>query len=762
MNIHMKQSNRFVYDMLDFELPESLDDVFWLAGKPTEACEENGAVILEIPFQALQKPKLVADNTKEQKMYSMTIQAYGDDIVRCSISFGGGLPNDESNEMIEWDPSLKPKALSVEKTEWGWDVKDCDGIVRMKVNNKEKPIKKWSSLLAAPDEFFDATVFPDGTTAVPFMANDTFSPGHIDSASLGYIERDDKADRSVFSLHARHDEKFAGTGERFQGMNLAGKTILLKNEDALGANSRRAYKNIPFYVSSKGYGLLIMTSHHIRLSLADISTRAAQGLIEGDSLDLFFLGGQSVDRIVYNYKRITGFPRNVPLWSYGTWMSRMTYFSADETIEVAKKMREGKFPCDVIHLDTGWFRKDWQCEWEFNEKTFPDPKTYMDMMREMGIRISLWQTPNIARKTKHYKTAVDNGYLPRKRRAMGDDSNFSAIEYGGRIDFTNPNAVKWYQGLLKNLFDLGAEVIKTDFGEKIDMDAEFHNNMTPQELHNLYALLYQKAAFEITEKTKGKDQAIIWARAGWTGCQRYPVHWGGDCACSWDGLAGTIRAGLHIGVSGFAFWSHDVAGFHGLPDFMNSWPKDDLYVRWTQVGVFTSHMRYHGTSPREPYEYPEAADIVREWLKLRYTLIPYLADQGKKAVTSGYPVFRSLVFHHQDDPYCWHIDDQFYCGDNLLIAPVLNAEGNRDIYLPEGRWTDFWTGRVIQGPVHLKGVVSPLSKIPVFCVTGTKIPVYPEIVQHTGEMDLAKTKYLIFDDSYQGFDHSFLGNIIKL
>lgn len=254
----------------------------------------------------------------------------------------------------------------------------------------------------------------------------------------------------------------------------------------------------------------------------------------------------------------------------------------------------------------------------------------MDTMREMGIRISLWQTPNVARKTKHYKTAVDNGYLPRKRRAMGDDSNFSSVEYGGRIDFTNPNAVKWYQSLLKNLFDLGAEVIKTDFGEKIDMDAEFYNNMTPKELHNLYALLYQKAAFEITEKIKGKDQAIIWARAGWTGCQRYPVHWGGDCACSWDGLAGTIRAGLHIGVSGFAFWSHDAAGFHGLPDFMNSWPEDDLYVRWTQVGTFTSHMRYHGTSPREPYEYPKAADIVREWLKLRYALIPYLADQGRR------------------------------------------------------------------------------------------------------------------------------------
>ena len=757
----MKQSNRFSNDMLDLELPDAANDVFWLSGMAIDGTEEKGSAILKIPFQAQRKSEFLPDGTKEKKIRSMVVRSYGDNIVRCSVSFGGDMPEDRSNVMMEWDPTLKQKPLNLKKTEEGWALFDCDNILRMKINTKKKPIKKWSSLQPDPQYFFDAAVFPDGKTGVPFMANDTFTPLHLDSASLGYVERSGKANRCVFSLHAGYDEKFAGTGERFESMNLAGKTFVLENEDALGANSRRAYKNVPFYLSSKGYGLLIMTSHPVRLSLADISTRAAQGLVEDGNLDLFFIGGQRPDEIIYQYRRITGFPRNVPLWSYGIWMSRMTYFSAEETKEVVRKLRRGKFPCDVIHLDTGWFRKDWQCEWKFNEKTFPDPKKYMDEMKQAGIRISLWQTPNVARNTDVYRTAVENGYLPVKRKSLEDASNFSKVQYGGRIDFTNPAAVKWYQGLLGNLFDLGASVIKTDFGESIDMDGRYYGK-SPEELHNLYALLYQKAAFDITEIIRGKGQAIIWARAGWTGCQRYPVHWGGDSASTWDGLAGTIRAGLHLGVSGFGFWSHDVPGFHGLPDFMNNWPDDDLYMRWTQAGVFTSHMRYHGASPREPYEYPKIADLVRKWWNLRYALIPYLKEQGDKVVKTGFPLMRALLFHHPDDPYCWYIDDEFYCGEDLLVAPVMNPEGKRDVYLPEGRWTDFWTGEMLRGPVRLKGIVSPLSRIPVYCVTGSKIPVYPEIIQHTGEMDLTKVKELVFDGSYKGFSKSILGENIRL
>jgi alpha-D-xyloside xylohydrolase len=291
------------------------------------------------------------------------------------------------------------------------------------------------------------------------------------------------------------------------------------------------------------------------------------------------------------------------------------------------------------------------------------------------------------------------------------------------------------------------------------MDAEYQG-MPAHLLHNLYALLYQKAAFEITRQVKG--EGLVWARAGWVGCQRYPVHWGGDSACTWDGLAGSLRGGLHLGVSGFAFWSHDTPGFHGLPNFMNSWPTDDLYVRWTQASVFVSHMRYHGAQPREPYEYPAIADLVRRWWRLRYALIPYLAESGRQAVKSGYPVLRALLFHHPEDPVCWQIDDQFYSGRSLLVAPVLNGEGKRDVYLPKGAWRDLWTGERFLGPVWLKGVVSPLERIPVYVVDGESISIYPEVVQCTDEMDLRKVTRLVFDETFRGLSESILGAVTGL
>ncbi|HKM07514.1 MAG TPA: alpha-xylosidase, partial [Sphaerochaeta sp.] len=548
---------------------------------------------------------------------------------------------------------------------------------------------------------------------------------------------------------------------RFAGMNLAGKTYVLENTDGLGVNSRRAYKNVPFYISSKGYGLLIMTSAHVRLSLSDISTRAAQALVEDDVLDLFFIGGGTIEQIVQNYRKITGFPEDVPFWSYGTWMSRMSYFSADETLTVVKKMREGKFPCDVIHIDTGWFRKDWKCEWEYSPERFPEPEKYLKQMEDLDIKISLWQLPCIAKDTKYYEIANTHRYVAPKSTHVALSSNFSEVEFDGNIDFSNPEAVVWYQGLLEKLLRQGVAVIKTDFGEVIDEDAAYFG-MPYKKLHNLYALLYQKAAYEISKQVKGPDQAMIWARSGWIGCQRYPIHWAGDSACSWDGMAGTLKGGLHIGISGFAFWSHDVPGFQGIPSFMNSRPDSDLYIRWTQMGVFSSHLRYHGTTPREPYEYPDIADIARQWLNLRYALIPYLAAEGSKATKSGYPLLRALIFHHSDDPLCWSIDDEFYCGDSFLVAPVMNKEGIRDVYLPSGSWIDFWTGQSIDGGVWLKNVVSPLERLPVYVKKGSVIPVYPEIVQSTVEMDLSKVQKIRFDGTYEGFSSSILGETIQL
>ena len=423
----------------------------------------------------------------------------------------------------------------------------------------------------------------------------------------------------------------------------------------------------------------------------------------------------------------------LPLWSFGIWMSRMTYFSAEEVEEICQRLRVEQYPCDVIHLDTGWFRTDWLCEWKFNPERFPDPEGFIKRLADNGYKVSLWQLPYVANGAEQIAEAKENNYIgPLLKEQASEGSNFSTLDYAGTIDFTYDKAKEWYKGLLRNLLNMGVKCIKTDFGENIHMEATYHS-MTPQQLNNIYALLYQKAAYEVTKEVTG--DGIVWARAAWAGCQRYPLHWGGDSESSWAGLAGSLKGGLHFGLSGFAFWSHDVPGFHSTPDFMNSVIDPKVYVRWTQFGVFSSHMRYHGTHKREPWYYPTVSDIVKKWWKLRYRLMPYILEESRVATETGYPVLQALLLHHPDDRTCWHIDDEYYFGRSFLVAPVINSSDRRDIYLPEGEWVNFFSKEHFHGPIWLKDVNVPLDEMPVFCRPGTVIPVYEPEVKSTDDID---------------------------
>ncbi len=760
----MRQHNRFREDMLDLEEPEAAGDVVYIAAAATSARVEGGVAVLTLPLVARKPSSFEADPSVAPVAAALRLQSFGGCMVRAALELSATGPaaplqDLDSSPMIERDPLLQTEQLVVQPGLQAGEylVKDLAGRVVFRTLSPRPPSHPWSRLIPDPDPVFDAVVVPDGASEVPFMAHDTFFPAHRESIALGCVIRNGTPRLSLFSLHARPGEHFLGTGERFSRFGLAGSTIVLENTDALGVSSQRAYKNVPFYVSSAGYGLFVHTSYRSRLSFADISSRAVQGSVESASLDLFFIGGGSVGSIVHNYRRLTGVPRRPPLWSYGAWMARMTYFSAKEALGVAQGMRKGGFPCDVIHLDTGWFKTDWRCEWEFSPERFPDPEGFLREMRNLGFRVCLWQLPLVTEGTSLYSIAREKGYI-----APGTvpplESKFDDAR-GCTIDFTNPAAVEWYKGLLRRLLRMGAAAIKTDFGESIDMQAAYHG-MSAARLRNIYCLLYHRAAFEVTREVY--PDGIIWARSGWAGSQRYPVHWGGDAACTWDGLAATIRGGLQIGLSGFAFWSHDVPGFHSLPSFMNDRPFDDLFVRWTQVGVFTSHLRFHGSSAREPWEYPAVADLVREWLKLRYALIPYLLREADESVSTGLPMFRSLVFHHEEDPIVWTIEDEFYCGGSFLVAPILNAAGVRSVYLPAGEWIDFWTGGRIKGPVTLARVAQPLSRVPLYVRNGAVIPYYPEAVACTDEMDLGRSAELVFDHSYRGFHSSALGVGIEL
>lgn len=746
----MIPTNYYLFDFMDFDSELSKNESLWKACKPTAVYERNGDVCIDVPFQKqMLANDMAADESAERETYTLILRQYSTKTLRLFLDFCGQVPDElPSSEMLQFSDRVEKLPLSAELKDGQWIISTADGVTRAVLNMREPKLDRWSSLQPDPQETIDLRLFPDGKREIRLAAYDHFSPPRYDALPIGFCKMNDGKERATMSFEAKPDECFAGTGERFWKMDLSGQTLYLKNQDGQGVNNRRTYKNIPFYVSSRMYGTFYHTCAHGKLSLAGYSTRSVEFLSQQALLDVFLIGGDSMEEIIRGYRDLTGYPSMPPLWSFGVWMSRMTYFSADEVNEICDRMRREHYPCDVIHLDTGWFKTDWLCEWKFNEERFPDPKAFVHRLKDNGYRVSLWQLPYVAEDAEQIDEAKANDYIgPLTKKQESEGSNFSALDYAGTIDFTYDKATEWYKGLLKNLLDMGVTCIKTDFGENIHMDAKY-KNMPAELLNNLYALLYQKAAYEITKEVTG--DGIVWARAAWAGCQRYPLHWGGDSCSSWDGMAGSLKGGLHFGLSGFAFWSHDVPGFHTLPNFMNSVVDDDVYVRWTQFGVFSSHIRYHGTNKREPWHYPAIASIVKRWWNLRYMLIPYILRESEKATTSGTTVLQALIFHHPADRTCWHIDDEYYFGDDMLVAPVMNSDNRRDVYLPEGIWRNLFTGEKIEGGRWIYGMEVALDDMPVYVRDGAVIPVYPEHVDCTDQMDLTKTVEIKADDSFEG------------
>ena len=755
----MKQTNYHLFDFMDFDPELKKDEALWKAYAPTNILERDGDIVVTIPYQKqLHQEDMAPDTEAPQQSYDLIIRAYEPNIVRLFTTMNG-------DEMVEQDDMLQmhPDVKRLPLRSVGCDIVAANGSKVATIDLSEPKLDKWSDLLPAPQPAPFITFYPDGDeTKGIALSDDHFSPPRYDALPLGFCSvRQGTAsatmnNRATISFKCTPDECFVGTGERFHKMDLSGQTFQLKNQDGQGVNNRRCYKNIPFYLSSRMYGCFYHTSDYCKLSLADHSTRSVQFLNDYATLDVFLIGGKTPEEILKTYRMLTGFPQMPPLWSFGIWMSRMTYFSADEVNEICDRLRQEHYPCDVIHLDTGWFRTDWLCEWKFNPERFPDPKSFIQRLADNGFKVSLWQLPYVAQGAEQIDEAKKNKYISQPTQeedsSTGGASNFSTLDYAGTIDFTYDRATDWYKNqLLKPLLDMGVKCIKTDFGENIHMDHQYHG-MTPERLNNIYSLLYQRAAYEVTKEVTG--DGIVWARSAWAGCQRYPLHWGGDSASSWDGLAGSLKGGLHFGLSGFAFWSHDVPGFHSIPDFMNSPLDEQVYVRWTQFGVFSSHMRYHGTCKREPWHYPNIAPIVKKWWKLRYQLIPYILEQGELSCQSGYPMLRALIFHHPHDRQVWHIDDEYYFGSEFLVCPVMNSDNRRDIYLPEGLWANFFTGERLEGGRWYYDMEVPLDQMPVFVRPGAMIKLYPDDVDSTDDMDLSKAVTIEISKEYKGIEIS--------
>ena len=529
----------------------------------------------------------------------------------------------------------------------------------------------------------------------------------------------------VFTLTA--DEMIFGCGESATGLNKVGQKVNLFVTDPQGPETDQMYKPIPFFMSNRGYGMFMHTSAPVTCDFGATYIGLNKMFMGDENLDLFVFFGEPKD-ILDEYTDLVGKPGMPPLWSFGTWMSRITYFSEKEGYDVAANIRKNKYPCDVIHFDTGWFDVDWQCDYKFSENRFQNPQQMLKDLKPQGFHVCLWQLPYFTPKNRYFPELI-------KKDMYVKNGNGELPYEDVVLDFSNPETVKWYQDKLAGLLNIGVSAIKVDFGEAAPLNGIYASGKSGWYEHNLYPVRYDMAVSEITKKLHNEN--IMWARAAWAGSQRYPLHWGGDAATTNTGMLGTLRAGLSFGLSGFSFWSHDMGGF------VKSTPED-LYCRWLPFGFLTSHTRAHGAPPTEPwlYDSKRVQDVFRKSAEMKYRLMPYVYAQAKECTEKGLPMLRALFVEFPDDPGAWKVDDEYLFGSQILVAPLLESGiTGRTVYLPEGKWIDYQTEKVYEGGWHR----IEAGSLPIIMLVrdGSVLP-HLKLAQSTSEMDWSKMSLKVY------------------
>ena len=483
-----------------------------------------------------------------------------------------------------------------------------------------------------------------------------------------------------------------GLGERFGPLVRNGQVVDIWNADG-GTSSEQAYKNVPFYLTNAGYGVFVNHPGHVSYEVASEKVSCVQFSVEGQSLEYFVIYGPSPKEILRKYTLLTGRPTMPPMWSFGLWLSTSFTTSYDEqTVSgFIDGMIERDLPMSVFHFDCFWMREYNWCDFEWDPRTFPDPVGMLDRLKSRDLRISVWINPYVGQRSPLFTEGVEGGYL--LKRPNGDVWQWDLWQPGmALVDFTNPAAREWYASKLDALLDQGVDCFKTDFGERVPTDVEYFDGSDPERMHNYYAYLYNKTVFDVLRKRRGDGEAVVFARAATAGSQQFPVHWGGDCESTYEAMAESLRGGLSLGLSGFGYWSHDIGGFEGTP-------SPALFKRWIAFGLLSSHSRLHGSSSyRVPWLFDEeAVDVLRVFAKLKARLMPYLHHAALQAATEGTPMMRAMALEFPDDPACTHLERQYMLGDSLLVAPVFSDGGEVSFYVPEGTWTDFFTGAEVPG-----------------------------------------------------------------
>jgi alpha-D-xyloside xylohydrolase len=492
-------------------------------------------------------------------------------------------------------------------------------------------------------------------------------------------------------LHLSVGEMIYGLGERFSPFIKNGQRVVMWNEDA-GTISDMTYKNIPFYVSNRKYGIFVNDPGKVDFEIATEHVEKVQFSVKGETLDYFIIAGEDLKEVLERYTLLTGRPELPPAWSFGLWLttSFTTQYDEKTVMEFVDGMKERDIPLHVFHFDCFWMKEFHWVDLEWNRENFPDPEGLLKRLKEKGLKVCVWINPYVSQFSSLFDEGKEKGYFLKKP----DGNVWQTDDWQpgmAIIDFTNPEARKWFASKLERLIDMGVDCFKTDFGERIPTDVVYHDGSDPEKMHNYYTYLYNKTVFETLERKLGKGNAVVFARSATAGSQKFPVHWGGDCLASYESMAETLRGGLSLALCGFGFWSHDIGGFEDIT-------TPDLYKRWVAFGLLSSHSRLHGNSIyKVPWNFDEeAVEVLRFFTKLKCRLMPYIFASAVEAHEMGIPVMRPMILEF-DDPTCLYLDRQYMLGESLLVAPIFSETGEVTYYLPEGVWTHFLTGERVEG-----------------------------------------------------------------